>query len=132
MILSTLKKVLEKMQGLSFNHSHAEGKRVWSHCVVISNFVINDLSIPLQFQPYYSKDVCIDINKPFKSKIDIAKDFINDFNPPNNCDSIYCLIDSWYTSTPLIESCLKKGFHLIGALKSNRIINPFGFKVKLS
>jgi IS4 transposase len=26
----------------------------------------------------------------------------------------------------------KKGFHVIGALKSNRLINPFGFKVKLS
>jgi SRSO17 transposase len=105
-----VKKSAKKMQGLSFNHSHAEGKRVWSHCVVTSNFVFNDLSIPLQFQPYYSKDVCTKLNKPFKSKVDIAKDFINDFNAPDNCDSIYCLIDSWYTSTPLIESCLKKGF----------------------
>lgn len=127
-----VKKSAKKMQGLRFNHSHTEGKRVWSHCVVTSNLVVNNLSIPLQFQPYYSKDVCNDLNRSFKSKVDIAKDFINDFNAPDNCNSIYCLIDSWYTSTPLIESCLKKGFHLIGALKSNRIINPFGFKVKLS
>ncbi len=127
-----VKKTAKKIQGLSFNHSYAEGKRVWSHCVVSSNFVVNDLSIPLQFQPYYSKNVCNDFNKPFKSKVDIAMDFINDFNKPENCDSIYCLIDSWYTSTPLIESCLQKGFHLIGAVKSNRIVNPFGLRSKLS
>lgn len=127
-----VKKTAKKIQGLSFNHSHAEGKRVWSHCVVTSNLVINDLSIPLQFQPYYSKDICTDSNKAFKSKVDIAKDFINDFNKPDSCDSIYCLVDSWYTSTPLIESCLTKGFHLIGAVKSNRIVKPFGIRSKLS
>ncbi|WIF95715.1 transposase [Caminicella sporogenes] len=89
-----VKKSVKKIQGLSFNYFHAEGKRVWSHCVVTSNFVFNDLSIPLQFQPYYSKDVCRELDKEFKSKVDIAKDFINDFNAPDNCNSIYCLIDS--------------------------------------
>lgn len=127
-----IKKTAKKMQGLSFNHSHAEGKRVWSHSVVTSNLVINDLSTPLQFQPYYSKDVCKDSNKPFKSKVDIAKDFISDFIAPDNCNSIYCLVDSWYTSTPLIESCLTKGFHLIGSVKSNRIVKPLGIRSKLS
>ncbi len=53
--------------------------------------IVNDLSIPLQFQPYYSKDICNNLNKSFKSKVGITKDFINDFNIPDNCNSIYCL-----------------------------------------
>src|SRR3712207_6863585 len=31
----------------------------------------------------------------------------------------------------LIESCLTKGYHLIGALKSNRKISPLGISIQL-
>src|SRR3712207_9086194 len=41
------------------------------------------------------------------------------------------LVDSWYTSEKLIESCLTKGYHLIGALKSNRKISPLGISIQL-
>lgn len=44
---------------------------------------------------------------------------------------IYCLVDSWYTNKPLIESALKKGYHVIGALKSNRKISPKGVTFQL-
>lgn len=29
----------KKMQGLIYNHSHTKSKNLWSHCIVISNFV---------------------------------------------------------------------------------------------
>lgn len=40
------------------------------------------------------------------SKIDIVKNFINTFEVSSNCSEIYCLVDTWYTNTPLIESTL--------------------------
>ncbi len=126
------KKSAKKMQGLSYNYSHTEGKNIWSHCVVTSNFVVNDKSIPLQYQPYYSKELCNDLNKSFKSKINIAEDFITSFNTPSNCEKVYCLMDSWYTNSKLIEASLAKGYHLIGAIKSNRKISPLGISLQLS
>lgn len=41
-------------------------------------------------------------------------------------------MDSWYTSTPLIEEALSKGYHLIGGVKPNRTISPCGIKLKIS
>ena len=84
-----IKESAKKIQGLAYNYSHSEGKSVWSHCVVTSNFVAGSLSIPLQYQPYYSNDNCLELNKPFKSKIEIAKDFIENFKKPSNCEKIY-------------------------------------------
>ncbi len=42
------------------------------------------------------------------------------------------LVDSWYTSKKLIETCYKKGFHLIGGLRANRKIYPIGAGIKIS
>ncbi|AKA67296.1 IS701 family transposase [Clostridium scatologenes] len=126
------KKSAKKMQGLSYNYSHTEGKNIWSHCVVTSNFVVDNKSIPLQYEPYYKKELCEELNKEFKSKIDIARDFINSFVTPSNCEKIYCLMDSWYTNNKLIESSLANGYHLIGAIKSNRKISPLGISLQLS
>ena len=121
----------KKIQGLNYNFSHVAGKNIWSHCVVTSNFVANNISIPLNYKYYLDKDNCEKHNKTFKGKSDIAIDFIESFNKPSNCDKIYCLVDSWYTSQKLIESCLTKGYHLIGALKSNRKISPLGISIQL-
>lgn len=91
---ANFKESAKKIQGLFYNYSHTEGKNIWSHCVVTSNFVVNYKSIPLQYKPYYKKEFCKDLKKNFKSKIDIAKDFITSFKTPSNCERIYCLMDS--------------------------------------
>ncbi|WP_294184466.1 IS701 family transposase [uncultured Clostridium sp.] len=126
------KESAKRMQGLSYNYSHTESKNVWSHCVVTSNFVTADKSIPLEYQPYYKEEFCNRVKKDFKSKVDIAKDFIISFKSPSNCKKVYCLMDSWYTSNNLIETALLKGYHLIGAIKSNRKISPLGISLQLS
>jgi len=38
----------------------------------------------------------------------------------------YLLMDSWYTSSDILDECRKKGCHLIGAAKTNRILYPSG------
>lgn len=45
---------------------------------------------------------------------------------------MYVLSDSWYTNNTLINASLANGYHLIGAVKSNRIIAPKGIKLQLS
>uniref|UniRef100_UPI001E61564D transposase n=1 Tax=Clostridium haemolyticum TaxID=84025 RepID=UPI001E61564D len=78
----------KKIQGLNYNFSHVSGKSIWSHCVVTSNFVANNISIPLNYKYYLDKDNCEKHNKTFKGKSDIAIDFIESFNKPSNCDKI--------------------------------------------
>ena len=43
----------------------------------------------------------------------------------------YFLCDSWYTTTKLINPFIEKGFHTIGALKTNRNIYPGGIKTSI-
>jgi len=120
------------MDGLGYHYSHTEGKSVLSHCVVTSNFSVGDISIPIDFESYYKEDYCRTFKKEFKSKIDIAKEFIQDFKQPSKCDKIYVLTDSWYTSSPIIRETLNQGYQFIGAIKSNRIIYSNGMKMQIS
>lgn len=39
-------------------------------------------------------------------------------------------MDSWYPSKTLVEACLKKGFHVIAMLKTNRIPYPKGIAIQ--
>ena len=44
----------------------------------------------------------------------------------------YFLCDYWYVSEKIINAFEQKGFHTIGALKTNRLLYPSGMKKKLS
>jgi hypothetical protein len=44
---------------------------------------------------------------------------------------VYVLMDSWYTSKKLIDTCNSKGFHVIAAVKTNRIICPQGISIPI-
>ena len=43
----------------------------------------------------------------------------------------YFLCDCWYVSEKIINTFAQKGFHTIGALKTNRLLYPSGMKKKL-
>ncbi|KPC97285.1 hypothetical protein LR69_04500 [Geobacillus sp. BCO2] len=42
----------------------------------------------------------------------------------------FMLMDSWHPSKALVKACLKKGFHVIAMLKTNRILDPNGAAVQ--
>ena len=88
--------------------------------------------MPFHFKPYYREEKCKELGIKFESKVDIAKGFIKEFHTPSNIKQLYVLTDSWYTSTSLIEEALSKGYHVIGCVKSNKTIFPYGEKVKVS
>ena len=47
-------------------------------------------------------------------------------------EDAYFLCDCWYVSEKIINTFVQKGFHTIGALKTNRLLYPSGMKKKLS
>jgi hypothetical protein len=125
------KKKAQCMEGLSFNHSHTEGKRIKSHCIVSSQFVCGSVSNSLNYKFYLSEDNCIKHDRVFKGKSDIACDFVKNLNKPSHCSNVYCLVDSWYTSEKLIKSCIQNQMHLIGAIRKNRLITPTFTRIQI-
>ena len=65
-----------------------------------------------------------------KSKIQLVQEIAEEL--PTAPVISYFLCDSWYTSTKLMDSFIEKGFYTIGALKTNRIIYPYGKRLKVS
>lgn len=120
-----------KMQGLDFHFSHSDGKSVWSHCVVSAHVVSEGYSFAFDFRSYFRDSYCKENGLEFKSKNDLAIELINQYESPSE-EQVYVLVDSWYTSKKLIDTCSSKGYHLIGGLRTNRKIYPAGIGIKLS
>ena len=66
-------------------------------------------------------------NKNVECKIDKVCHIIDSL--PTATGSAYGLCDSCFTSKKVIEAYLKKVYHLIGGLKTNRIIYPQGIRI---
>lgn len=64
------------------------------------------------------------------SKINIVENIAKELPVPPVMS--YFLCDCWYTSEKIINTFAARGFHTIGALKTNRMLYPFGFKKKLN
>jgi len=64
---------------------------------------------------------------PFRTKLSILKKIFRELAPliAENT-KVYVLCDSWYTSAKLIKFCRRLKWHLIGAIKSNRIFTNNG------
>lgn len=121
----------KKMEALSFQYSHEDGKSVWCHCVVTSHVVSEGCSYAWDFRPYYREEYCQKHGLSFKSKNDLALEMIEAF-PANEDELVYVLMDSWYTSEKVINACNSKGFHVIAAVKTNRLICVSGITIPIA
>jgi hypothetical protein len=128
--LSKKDKSTKKIEGLDYHHSHSDGKTVWSHCVVTSHYKISDYSLPQNFKLYLRKQFFGNkAKKYFKNKQELAMQLIDEFTPVT--ETTYLLVDAWYTSGKLMLHALKRGYHTIGRIKSNRVIYPGGIKTSV-
>ncbi|WP_081954154.1 IS701 family transposase [Paenibacillus sp. FSL R5-0345] len=124
-------KSTKKMEALSFQNSHEDGKSVWCHSIVTSHVVSEGCSYAWDFRPYYQKEYCEAQRMRFSSKNDLALEMIEAF-PAEDDALVYVLMDSWYTSEKVINACNRKGFHVIAAVKTNRLICPAGIPIQIS
>lgn len=121
----------KRMEALDFHYSHEDGKTVWAHNLVTAHVVSDRLSFAWDFRPYFREAYCEKHGLEFKSKNDLALEMVNSF-PANEDEQVYVLMDSWYTSEKVLNACNSKGFHVIAAVKSNRIIYPAGIGIGIS
>lgn len=108
------------IQACDFHYSHMEGKSVWGHSFVSLMLRCGNVALPYTWEQYEKGSD--------RSKQDIAVDFVKHL--PSWEGKKYVLVDTWFPSKGLIHACFQQGFHLIGGLKSNRILYPAGIRVQ--
>jgi hypothetical protein len=109
------------MESGSFVYSHMLGKTVWGHQALAALVSDGDTAL------CYSLALC---GKTEGGKIEQAAEIA--YSLPFAQRPGYALMDSWYTCPKLIDAFSQRGYHTIGALKTNRIIYPGGIRISIS
>lgn len=110
-----------------YHHSHLEGKTVWGHQVQATIVQCGAAALIHSIDLYDRKKVHPDGS--VYTKIDHVCDMAATMPlPPYEG---YALVDSWFTCSRIIDSYATAGYHLIGALKTNRILYPQGIRISV-
>lgn len=109
----------EKTEGAQYQYCPPLGENENCNIAVASCFVSSTKRFPVDFKSY----VPMDINEPqkFKSKLDLAKDLINEA-VQKGIPFSSIVLDSWYASSDLIEFVSSKNLTLVSEVKINRSI----------
>lgn len=103
-----------------FHHSHLDNKKVWGHQMLSTLLSRKGQVVPYLIERY---------EKGEKSKIEMVCEKAAML--PVATGPAYALCDSWFTCQDVIEAHLAKGYHLIGGLKTNRVIYPQGVRIQI-
>ena len=114
-------KAKNTIQETSFHHSHLKHKQVWGHQLLTTMLSNGKKVLPYSIQRY---------QKGEKSKIEMVCEIASTLPSPKG--PAYGLCDSWFTNKDVINAHLKRGYHLIGALKTNRVIYPKGIGIQVN
>jgi len=110
-----------KMQGLGRHYSSTEKRVVDGHCLFTGLYVLLGQRCPLPAQMYRQKVVCEREGVPFRSKIDMAVQQAQCFEPAAGTHT-HLLVDSWFHCKRVRRAAQARGWDFSGGLKSNRIM----------
>ena len=111
---------IHPIEATDFHFSHLECKTVWGHQLLCAVLACGSLTLPYHLE-HYTKDST--------SKIDRVCQIADSL--PIATGPAYALCDSWFTCSKVIDAHYKKGYHLIGGLKTNRVIYPQGIRIPI-
>jgi hypothetical protein len=120
-----------KLQGIDWHFDHNQKRTIRGGCHVVLGLHWGDFHFPLSWRLYLRESTVRRLNKDkrrhgkprlrYRSKLDLAQEMLGQvisFLPTTN--PVYVLFDSWYTSAQLVKWIRQQGWHVIGAVKSNR------------
>jgi hypothetical protein len=110
-----------KMQGLGKHHDTKQEKRVSGHSLVQGLYRVLGQHFPLEPRLYRQQTTCEREEVPFRSKIELMIELIEQFEPLDGTLT-HVLLDSWYGAKAIWKAARKRGFLITTALKSNRSI----------
>ena len=110
---------LHPIQDAYFHQSHLKKRQDYGHQAVAVMLSCNGITLNYATIMY---------NKT-KSKIQIVQEIASEL--PVAPVPSYFLCDSWYTCSKVVAAFRQKGFHTIGAIKTNRLVTLEGDKLQL-
>lgn len=120
-----------RLQGVDWHFDHNQKRTVRGGCHVVLGIHWGDFHFPLSWRFYLRESTVRRLNKDqrrhgqprlrYRSKLDLAQEMLQQVLPflPKT-SPVYVLFDSWYTSAQLVKWIRRQGWHVIGAVKSNR------------
>jgi hypothetical protein len=108
-----------KMTGLGRHYSSTEQRVVNGHCLFTGLYSLLDQRCPLAAEMYRQKTVCQREGVPFVSKIDLAVQSVERFEPAPDTRT-HLLLDSWYHCKRVRRAAQVRDWDVSGGLKSNR------------
>ena len=112
-------KSIHPIEDAAFHFSHLKRRQDYGHQAV--GVLLSCNGITLHYDMImYDKSV---------SKIDIVKRIADEL--PVAPVPSYLLCDSWYVCGKVADAFIHKGFYTVGAMKTNRIISPYGLKMSV-
>jgi hypothetical protein len=126
-----VKRYARKMGGLGWHYSSTDKRTMPGHSLFEGVYVVEDHQFPLTPQMYCQKKVCEREGIPFRSKVDLAWQTIQEFEPLPETHT-HVLIDSWYVNKRIWRAVKARKRDLTGGLKNNhklRVVDAEGQKV---
>lgn len=111
---------LHPIESAYFHQSHLKKRQDYGHQAIAVILSCNGITL----------NYAIIMYDKTKSKIQLVCDLAEEL--PAAPVISYFLCDCWYTTEKVMNAFIKRGFYSIGALKTNRIIYPFGIRQPLS
>jgi DDE superfamily endonuclease len=120
-----------RLQAVDWHFDHNHKRTLRSGCHVVLGIHWGDFHFPLSWRLYLRESTVRRLNKDkrrhgkprlrYRSKLDLAQEMLQQVIPflPET-SPVYVLFDSWYTSAQLVKWIRRQGWHVIGAVKSNR------------
>ena len=112
-------KAKHPIEAAGFHFSHLKRKQDYGHQAIAVLLSCNGITLSYD-TILYDKSV---------SKIDIVKQIAEEL--PAAPIPSYFLCDSWYVCEKLADMFIRKGFFTVGAMKTNRILYPYGVKMNV-
>ena len=129
-----VKRYAAAMEGQGWHHCTTEQRRMPGHSLFQSVYCLLGRQLPLTPQLYRQQTVCAQAGVPFQSKVAMAVQTIQTFEPPEGTHT-HVLVDSWYVNKAVWRAAQQRNWDLSGGLKSNRRLRqtqPDGQRVWLT
>ena len=115
------RRAMRPMEGTGWHYSHLECKKVYGY------------QIHAAIASTGSSTLCYSLRRccpEHGTKVDMTVEVIDTIQESKI--PIYILMDSWYTNAQVWNKSMEKKCHLIGAMKTNRILYPNGVRTSAS
>lgn len=105
-------------EGLGYHHDSKHGL-VKGHCYVTEICSCSGVSYPVDLRLYMPEGTS---DKPFRSKVDLACELIDEFDAPSKKDVVVVQFDEWYLCGEVVKHVEDRGFRWINEAKGNRVL----------